>query len=315
MPREYIGTIIKREREGQKLIRKNLCQGICSVATLYRIESGQVTPSQNVLTNLLQRLGLPDDLCRVVQSQEELEVDDQVTLVRSLSIQHFHAHPEGKPALRAEVLKAIGELEAMMDPEDNITRQFIEEERLLLGREDGTPYPPEEWRERLLDVLRITQPRFDLDKINDFCYTHEETVLVNQIAISYSEEGQRKKAIQIYQQLLRYMQTNSRKISRYIRQFTLIAANCARELNMERRYEEAVEVAQQGRRVCKQYESYHSLPMLLAILANCYAHLNNRQESTLLYWRCWHLYSEMGDESNLIHLRNDARDTLNLELP
>ena len=79
----------------------------------------------------------------------------------------------------------------------------------------------------------VAVPRIDLEEINLGWYSMEETKLINQIAISYDMMGNRKKAIDIYRQLLKYVQKHYKELNRYAGQVTLIAQNYARELVME----------------------------------------------------------------------------------
>ena len=315
MAKEHIGKVILREREAQGISRQELCGGFCDISTLYRLEVDGQKPKKAVLEYLLQRLGLPDDLCRVVQSQKELDLAEQVDEVRSCTIRYFHAAPEDRAACRAEALEAIRELETMTDPMDNITRQFIEDGCLNLGREDGSPYPPAERRQRLLDILRMTQPHFDPEHISELCYSIEETELINQIAITYIDQEEHQKAITIYRRILECIQRPGRRLSaQFAGQFILLSTGYARELDVMKRYEESLEVAQRARRTCIKYGHYYCLPVLLAIMANCHAHLNRREEAARLYVHALCIYQEFEQLGNIKHLKNDARDTLGLEL-
>ncbi|MBP3521895.1 MAG: hypothetical protein J6J87_11210, partial [Oscillospiraceae bacterium] len=101
----------------------------------------------------------------------------------------------------------------------------------------------------------------------------------------------------------------------YVPQLTMVAFNYALALNKESCWEESAEIAQIGRKACVDYGYYQFLPGLLALLANCYSHQGNRVESLECYYRAYYLYKELNQLDNLAHLRNDARDTLQLELP
>lgn len=58
-----IGAVIKKRRLEKNLSQESLCKGICAISYLSKIESGQVTASEQVIQLLLQNLGvvLPDD--------------------------------------------------------------------------------------------------------------------------------------------------------------------------------------------------------------------------------------------------------------
>ena len=58
-----IGAVIKKRRLEKNMSQESLCKGICAISYLSKIESGQVTASEQVIQLLLQNLGvvLPDD--------------------------------------------------------------------------------------------------------------------------------------------------------------------------------------------------------------------------------------------------------------
>ena len=76
-----------------------------------------------------------------------------------------------------------------------------------------------------------------------FCW---ETKIINQIAITYSEEGKHRQAIEIYRQLIRYVESHFPDCEVRQVMLPLTAYNYSRLLGLERRYEEAIEVAELG---------------------------------------------------------------------
>lgn len=57
----YIGSVIKLERLRQEMKQETLARGICSIAHLSRIENGNSIPSNKILNELLERLGIPQE--------------------------------------------------------------------------------------------------------------------------------------------------------------------------------------------------------------------------------------------------------------
>ena len=58
---DYRSFLIARERLRKNWSQEGLCKGICTVSYLSKIESGKTTPSAEILTQLLDRLGLNYD--------------------------------------------------------------------------------------------------------------------------------------------------------------------------------------------------------------------------------------------------------------
>lgn len=70
-----IGDYIKRRRVELGMTQGQLAKGICTVATLSRLEAGIQTPRRNRISALLQRLGLPDSRYFAINTQEEVAIE------------------------------------------------------------------------------------------------------------------------------------------------------------------------------------------------------------------------------------------------
>lgn len=71
-----VGDYIKNRREMLKLKQRDLCEGICDVVTLSRIENGKTLPSARKLNALLERLGLPGERIYTLVNAEEKKIDE-----------------------------------------------------------------------------------------------------------------------------------------------------------------------------------------------------------------------------------------------
>lgn len=58
---DYRGSVILRERLRKNWSQEGLCRGICAVSYLSKIEKGRAEPSEDILRQLLDRLGLHTD--------------------------------------------------------------------------------------------------------------------------------------------------------------------------------------------------------------------------------------------------------------
>lgn len=269
-----IGAYIRQNREAQGLTQQQLCEGICEPATISRIENGQQTPYRSRLSALLQRLGLPDDRYFALLSPNEIEIS-------SLQAEIVSCGVHGR---RERGLELIAKLENIMEADDHITRQFILRSRVLLG-----DYGFEEQLDMLLEAIRLTVPRFDLDKIESFLYSFDEIKIINQIGNAYAEAEQHKKAIDVYSRLLRYVQTHNSNITQSTGQLVLVAYNYARELDACQLYKDAIEIADLCRQTCINYGHYQFLPGALHIMAECYHFTGDDEKSRDLYLQAYGL--------------------------
>lgn len=227
-------------------------------------------------------------------------------------IRFERATPEKRPSIRTEGLKKLDELERLAEVDERIIQQYILSKKSIFGKPDG-PYSPEEQLDLLLEALHLTTPDLDLEEINLGLYSLEETSLLNAIACDYAQMGQLKKAIDIYRQLLKYVQKHYCDLSRYAGKFALVAHNYTHTLLLDGRYDDALEIAELGWKVCVEYAHYQFLPGLLDLLGGCWFYKGDR-EKCIEYYRCaYHVYKAIGNDRDRLFLERDARVRLGQE--
>lgn len=311
MDRDPIGQFIRERRQAKGMSLEELSHDICNVSNLSKIELEGRIPRSSVLHQLLERLGEPDTYYTMPLDKYENQIRPLRKKARALVVAFGKATGEERSALREEALSALEKMEKVVEKDDLLTRQRILGDRVTLGTPAG-PYPPARERELLLEALRLTVSGFDVSRIDNFRYTQEETGLINKIAITYVLEGDRKTAITIYKQLLSYIQENNQQLSRYANQLTLVAYNYARELDVDGQYDEAVRVAELGRKTAVQYGYHQALPGLLHIIAECQHYLGNDTESKELYLQAHYIYKAFEEWNDLEILKKDALEQLGL---
>lgn len=296
----FIGEMIRQRRMELGLKQNELCQGICEPTTMCRIESGKQTPSLNQLKVLLQRLGLPDERYYAIVSKNEMLISDLQTEIVSSNV--FRDPQRGLPK--------IEELEKIADPDDRPIRQFILRSKVLLGKiENGqiVPYTNDEKLDMLFEAIRLTSPNFDIDAICDGLYSVDEVKVINQIALIYSQLEQREKVIDIYRQLLAYIENHFQNTIQFGSLFSLVAFNYARELDLVGRYTEAIKVSEINWKACVQYEAYYYLPSTIAIIAECYHFLNQDEKSKAYYRQAFYLFKAIDNKRGLKIITDDAK--------
>lgn len=166
----------------------------------------------------------------------------------------------------------------------------------------------------LLDAMHLTSPKFDLDQISRGLYTENEIKLINNMANCYIRAGRHYDAIDILKPLFRYLQTNLKNIPPNRAQIPMVAFNYARELEIVKHYNDAIEIAEYARKICIDYGVYTSLSGILMILAECYYHLKDHEKSIELYRQSYYLFKIIEDERNLAIIKTEAKKFLELEL-
>ena len=296
------------------LTQEQLSEGICEQATICRFERGTQTPSHNRIKALLQRLGLPGDRYFALLSQNEEQLNTLQNNIRVCEIHFQLAKEKERHKIRAQIWKKLTELESIMDSDDQITRQYILRTKAAVDRLD-VPYSPTERLGMLMDAIRLTVPRFELEEINRFRFSKDELIIINQIAQLYLEIEPNRKAIDIYRQLFKYVEKNNQELPKYVESFCLISSDYAIALGTEKRYEEAIEIAEQGWHACIEYGHYLFLPTLLTTLAECHYFNGNKEKSAELYCQAYYLFKSTNDETHLSILKKETKEYLDLEFP
>ncbi len=309
-----VGEYIKSHREKQRITQEELCAGICSKSTLSRLERGKQTPGRDKLCALLHRLGLPEDRVFVVVSEHDAEIQKLKKSIKADVIEFEKMEQVDRPQLRERVMAKLNQMEALVDEDDVINRQYILSTQVTLGTPDG-PYTPAQRRRLLEKAIRMTVPGFQLAKVESFRYRLEEMTLLNKLARTFSMEGKREEATDLYSRLLLNIENNSCEMEDYGGIFCLIAYNYAINLALEGRYQEALDLAERGQAASIRHNNFLHLPGFLATQAECLFFLSEREKSVELYIRAAYLFDIIGDKHNLEILRGEALEHLGMELP
>lgn len=309
-----IGSYIRQKRIDKGWSQAYLCENICEQPTLSRIENNERTPSASVVNALLQKLGLPAGQFFALLGGEDLALEKLEQEIRNDRLRFRQAVEEERPQVRAEILEKLEKLEALGGEDNRFVRQFALSTQADVGTEDG-PYSFDERLTMLLEAIRLTIPRFDLEKVSQFQYSMTEVTIINQIAIVYKTAGAKKEAINIYRRLLQYLEENYQNLTKHSGQFSLVSYNCAIALAEEKEYEQAVRLSEEGLDICIKSGNYQCLPGFLAILAECHYFMGNREESAKLYCQAYSIFDVIHDKDNLAIMRREMKERLNLDAP
>lgn len=301
-----LGEAMQRRRIDLRLSQEEVCQGICDVATLSRLENGRQSLAFNRVRALMQRLNMPDDRYYALLNQQEMELDNVRREYTSRYDRLERAEGSQRQRLWTLAAEQLQRLEELTEQDDTIAQQFILGSKALLGREDG-PYSLEERLEMQVAALRLTVPEFDLERMNKWRYSFDEAQLINQIAGTYSKYGEHGKALALYRQMYEYANKSMDCLSTYAPYLTLVAHNYARELGIQKYYYKSIEVAEQGRRVGVDYGYYRFLPGFLAIMGECCYQLGEEERSKDLCLQAHFIYRALGDMRNLSQIDPDIR--------
>ncbi len=302
-----IGYYIKRIRQEKGISQEALYKGLCSRSTIHRIESGKQQPTMFTAIHLLQRLGLDENSFLVPLGPQDFEICNLKKEIVALNAQFQFE----------QALERIDRLEKLVAPKDRLAQQFLLRSRALAGyRQDGErlPYDYPTQRQMLLDALDITHPDFDLEKIERCLLSIEDIKSLNQIAITYSETGDRRFAIRIYEQLLRYPGQNLLNIDALLSVVPMLHYNCSRLLGLEKRFEEELEVAQTGYEICVKYNKARMMGGLLLNMACALHELGRQEESKQVFVDSYYAHRLMKNFKSCQLIQDYVKKIYNTEL-
>ena len=163
----------------------------------------------------------------------------------------------------------------------------------------------------LFGALYLTVPKFDIEEIDKNYYTVEEIKIINQIALNYSDAGQNKKAIDVYNQLLKYIEKHFCNMEQTSGIFILISYNYSRILCLEKTPKQAIEIAENGRKACIQFGKSEWLAGLLVVLADCLHQLGCYNESKERFLESYYMCRSLDDYKNAEIVKGHAKELLN----
>lgn len=307
----FLGEVIRQKRLELGLTQEQVCEGICDPITISRIENGKQTPNRTRINAILERLDLPADRYWAMLSKNELEVEALQKKVVAYNVQFERARGDERITIRDAALEVHKQLEIAAEKNDTVSRQLILRSRVLLGKEDGR-YSFKEQQAMLLEAIRLTVPSFDLDEIGSNLYTTEEIKTINQLAMIHGWAGEHMEAIGILSQLYKYIRKHFLNIPLTQAHLNMVAFNYARELDVVGQYEKAIQIAEEGRRICLEFGHYLHLPGLLAIMAEAYHFLGEDEKSKDFYRQSYYLYKAVGDKSNRAIIQAEAQKYFDL---
>ncbi len=301
-----IGEYIKSNRLRQGLTQTQLCEGICEPFTLSRLENNRQVPNRAHITALLQRLGLPSDQYYAIMTANEEQMEFLKKEINSCTV-------TGK---YREGLEKVEALEALTDPDDNLTRQFLLRSRVILGHITSgelCPYPLDEQIRMLMQAIHLTIPDFAIDRMDRYLYTYDEVKIIENLATRYFDSGQRQKALPVFEQLLDYVQKHFPNIAESGGLIPFVAFNYARCLDADGQYGKSLQIAKIGRQACVNYGQYRTLPGTLSIMAECCHFLGQEDRSRHLYLQAYYLAESIDYPHVADTARREMKEYLGVE--
>ena len=295
-----IGNIIKKRREELGLTQAVICNGICTVKTLSRIENNDNFPSPFILEALLERLKISMKSlgymafgkdCRALQLKEEI--------INAQTAWNFE-----------KASKLIGELCECNESDEPIVKQFILFSKVVIDKNM-------DYKEKILmleEAIKITIPMFNIDNFEDNILSLDECTIIINIANNYMMMKNWDKAETIYKNLLNICTKYFDKNSVYYGSIILICCNLSQCLNLQKKYYEVIPIADKGIEKIIADDRIKGLGEILSYKAYSLCQIGNIDEGYALYKKAIVVMELSKSDKNRKNTIKIAKEDFHLDL-
>ena len=249
LPLYNIGNLIKHRREELGLSQNELSEGICPVPTLSRIENGVYPPTREHAQALLQRLGYSVANPFLTTGETEFEI-------AGLQYECRFALIYNDLERARDAFDKLSSYQEAFSPTD---RQFYEITYIRIHRGEITDADA---LARCESALRLTHPGYERGALPKIL-TYEEITALNAIAAYLEKLGERDDAIRIWYHLKDFYEKGIVDTLEALRTQPMILYNLSKVLGLAGRYDECIEVCDEGIRIAKTTGRCLSLPQTM----------------------------------------------------
>lgn len=247
-----VGDFLRETRMRKGYTQEEVSYGICTAASLSRIENGAQKPGRLIMEKLFERLGTENNLFNSFVSREEMELYSAIQeLIRNITD------------------KDISKIESQVDVVELMTKDTTELEHQCLYFAKGELVRQRDENndkamELYMKAIHITLPDFDgKNPLRSNLLTFDEIMIINAIAILYAESGNIMLAIQLDMWLKEYMESKIVDGTMKIAKYPMILYNLSNWFGDRNCHTEAFELANQGIDFCIKYGNLFFFPIFL----------------------------------------------------
>lgn len=248
-----VGDFLRETRLRKGYTQEEVSYGICTTASLSRIENGAQKPGRLILEKLFERLGTENNLFNSFVSREEMELYSAIqSLIRDITDEDV-----------TKLEEHISIVEKLATNASELEHQCLYFAKGELARQKEKDYSKA--MELYMKAIHITLPDFDGKKpLRNNLLTFDEIMIINSIAILYSnDERNIMDAIHLDMWLKEYMENKIVDGKMKTAKYPMILYNLSCWFDDEECYKEVLKIAEQGVDFCIQYGNLAFFPLLI----------------------------------------------------
>ena len=265
--------VIKTKREELGLTQGEFCFGLCAESTLDKIEKGTFVPNMFLRIALCERLGLDANDYSIPKTVKEIEM---YKLKRDIS-KELYRHNFGRAQEYLDMLEK--KLASTRGPKiETMLTQFIRFSRLFIRTQKENLNPEEELKE-LKEILAITIKDFNYEKLPRHLLAYDELGVLNYLAVSYYEAGQKDECINLLYALKNHLEKDIIDHVRVAAMYSMIVYNLSKYVGLKRNHDEAIRLCDEGIHNCEVYKHTNCLSGLLLNRGYALTMLDRKEEA------------------------------------
>ncbi len=251
-----IGQVIKRTRESLGLTQQELCEGICGLETISRIETGKQIPNRANFQALMERMGKCGEKYLPSVRSGDMEMiawwRNIECLVAKQKYDRFY--------------EEIEKFQCEIDLDDRVNQQAIRRISALVDFYTHKITAAEK-RQRMEEALRCTVPGYREGNIPKGVFSRTEIRIFCNIAVSYAEEENYEAAICMMEQIQQYYLDTKIDSRERAEGEVLALSNYAQCLGRYGDTEKAVQIGEKAMKICLEESKGNILSNILYNIA------------------------------------------------
>ena len=299
----HSGELMKKLRAEAGLSQEEMAEKLfISVRQLRRYESGEGEINLWTFLQFCEILGMPTEEWWIFYFNTEED-------------KHYRMSKQIKRLVRDEDYKAAEELLAVFEKSPLSTalnvQQFIIETKVKIN----PSLPPQEAIETLTKAIQMSNSKFDESKVAEYRLTYNEINILISLAGKYSKMGDLDRAIALTKAIIAGREASNTTEEDRGHVFPALMSNLSTMLGKAGRYEESLEVSEQGIKICRKYGRLNHISVLLYNTA-CSLQALGEEEHVykVLLVRAYNFAFAIGDFKGGNIIKKDAENSFGILL-
>lgn len=263
-----VGDFLRETRMRKGYTQEEVSYGICTTASLSRIENGAQKPGRLIMEKLFERLGTENNLFNTFVSREEMElysaIQELIRNVTDVEVQKI----EDQITIVEGLIKGDGKLESqiiLFAQSKLAVKKYGDSDRAM---------------ELLMKAIHITLPEFDgKNPLRNNLLTFDEITIINSIAVRYAKKEEYLIAIQLDLWLKEYLENKVVDGKMKTAKYPMLLYNLSNWFGEIKCHSDALSMAEAGINFCIKYGNLTAFPVLISNKGVALAELGNIKEA------------------------------------